>query len=98
MRNSCATVCCCCIQIRSFLSGIMDLLHPMQYPKWSRVPTILGFLPSLFRRREHPLKVGKIYLSRVGMSMRFHPNSPASTDQAPGPIIARAAPSVPNRM
>jgi len=30
--------------------------------------------------------------------MRFHPKRRASTDQAPGPSSARAAPKVPNRM
>ena len=30
--------------------------------------------------------------------MRFHPNSQASTDHAPGPIIARPAPSAANNM
>jgi len=32
------------------------------------------------------------------MRIRFHPNKRASTDQAPGPSSARAAPSVPNRI
>jgi hypothetical protein len=31
------------------------------------------------------------------MSMRFHPNKRASTDQAPGPSSARAAPMIPTR-
>jgi hypothetical protein len=30
--------------------------------------------------------------------MRFHPKRRASTDQAPGPSMARAAPRVPNRI
>ena len=98
MRNSCATALCCCIQILSFLSGIMEPALPYAKPQMEPCADYIGFLPSLFSRPEHPLKVGKSYLSRVGMSMRFHPNSPASTDQAPGPIIARAAPNVPNRM
>jgi hypothetical protein len=32
------------------------------------------------------------------MARRFHPNRRASMDQAPGPMSARAAPSVPKRM
>ena len=35
---------------------------------------------------------------RSRMSMRFHPKRRASTDQAPGPSMARAAPRVPKRI
>jgi hypothetical protein len=37
---------------------------------------------------------GAISLFRVQISSRFQPKSQASSDQAPGPISARAAPSV----
>jgi hypothetical protein len=44
------------------------------------------------------MKAGEGYLCRSGMRMRFSPKRRASTDQAPGPRSARAAPSVPNRI
>jgi hypothetical protein len=40
--------------------------------------------------------VSEGYLYRSGMRMRFHPKRRASTDQAPGPSSARAAPRVPS--
>ena len=52
--------------------------------------------------RNHPPKVqrGESFEqschSRLGMCMRRHPESRASTDHEPGPIKAKAAPSVAN--
>src|ERR1700751_2587388 len=60
----------------------------------------LGTRRPLFWTEQSPVKKsekgGEGYLCRSGMRMRFHPKRRASTDQAPGPSSARAAPRVPS--
>ena len=68
-----------------------------------RAVTLLGDALGTLSSHELPskgtaIKADKNYLCRSRMSMRFHPKSRASTDQAPGPSSAREAPRVPSRI
>jgi len=73
----------------------MKSIQPVDNPRCSHFVHSMGTSNNSLEQGI-PLKVGKNQLLRSGMSMRFHPKRRASTDQAPGPSMARAAPTVAN--
>jgi hypothetical protein len=70
-----------------------DFQKPQMESRVSQSDTATGYLEpgKLLKRAIHQF-------GRLWTSMRFHPNSRASTDQAPGPNRARAPPVAAKRM